>query len=77
MSGTIRIDEGEDYIAKFQRWQSKKWYKRIGLAQWLLILGFFTVATVVVVVGGLWLVDYVAVNGFDFNPIPAPNRLRG
>jgi len=29
-----------------------------------------------VVVGGLWLVDYVAVNGFDFNPIPAPNRLR-
>ena len=48
MSGTIRIDEGEDYIAKFQRWQSKKWYKRIGLVQWLLIIIF-----VVVVVGGM------------------------
>ena len=76
MSGTVRIDEGEDYIAKFQRWQSKKWYKRIGAMQWLMILLFFVVASLVVIFGGLWLVEYISQNGFNFNPIPAPSRMK-
>jgi hypothetical protein len=72
VSGTIRIDEGEDYIAKFQRWQSKKWYKRISFVQWVGMIIFFAVVAAVSVWVVMWLVDYVAVNGFDFNPIPVP-----
>jgi hypothetical protein len=69
---TIRIDEGEDYLKKYQRWKKQKWWQRISP---LLLVGavlFLAVAVAVLWFGGVWIYEYIQAHGFNFNPVRRP-----